>query len=89
MGFDESLGNGEPESGAAAGIELLETIKDRLTVLDGDAGTLVGHREDDRGTSKLRAHRNDALVGRMAQCVIEQVHEHLDDQETVNARWRQ
>ena len=43
--FDERLGDGESESGAAALVELRESIEDRLAVLRRDAGSLVASTE--------------------------------------------
>ncbi len=80
VGFDEGFGDREPEPRAPTRIEFDESVEDGVPIAGGDAGTLVVHAYVDACAITARGDRDLSVVGGVAQCVVEQIHEYLGDE---------
>src|SRR6266849_5715374 len=78
MHFDDVLGDGEAEAGAAElagarGVDAIEALEDARLVGGGDADAGIGDGEDDFGVAGFGADRNLAARERVLRGVVEQI----------------
>ena len=84
VGLDEGLGDGQAETGPAAGVEADEPVEHRLALVGGDARPGVGDRDGDPVVATQPATVITALRRCVAVGIVQEVSEHLADQELVD-----
>ncbi len=98
VGLDESLGDGQAQTGPAAAAVLAEHLEDALAILGFDSRTVVVHRDlhlrhtrGRCGATRHRpsAHADDAAPRGEPPCVLEHVGQHLADKDVVEVQERQ
>lgn len=73
-------GQTEPRTATAAiprFVRPVEAVEDMRQVIGGNAGTLIGHLEKNRGTVGAGAHVNFPAGGRMLKCVGQEIRKNL------------
>ncbi len=82
MHFDDVLGDGEAQAGAAQlagarGVDAIEALKDARLIGSGNADAGIGDGEDDFGVARFRADHDLTARERVLRGIVEQILQHF------------
>ena len=84
VGLDEGLGDGQAEAGPPSGVEADVPVEHLLALVGRHPRPRIGDREADPVAPGLGGHRDRALAGGVPVGVVQQVGQHLTDQQWVD-----
>src|SRR5256886_2731962 len=89
VGLDDRAADREPQAGAAARADAVELVEDLLLLPGGQAGAAVGDLHDDLVAPAMRLHVDRLAGRRVLGRILDQVDEHLLDEQAIDVHGRQ